>query len=432
MHLSWRYFLLLWALFPGSMSAADPGVRRLGALSLSGAIDLALVHSPEVLAAQLEVKVQDGQILQARLPDNPQLNVEFENLDARGALAEENRELTASLGQTLDIGGWSRGAVAKREREWARLELEAVVRRVRSRVRAHFVAVQAGQDRIGLSQELVALAHLAHGAAVAKVAAGKAPPTDSLQSFMALSQARIDSGKAAGSLSSARRALAVACGLAEVSFDTVQGRLSLGSSVPSWDVISRQVPESPEWKRIAFGARVREAEVRAEKLSRIPPVTVEAGVRQVPEKDGRAFVAGLSLPLPAWNWNQGSIRAAQSRKLKAEAEGTALRLDLMEKLAALQGQASTSFQEAVTLRDQVLPAAQATFEGAQEAYRVGKFGSIDALNAQRSLFEARVQFLEALEAHHSALAELEELIGAQGNTVGSNSPQPTKQGVGNE
>ena len=69
----------------------------------------------------------------------------------------------------------------------------------------------------------------------------------------------------------------------------------------------------------------------------------------------------------------------------------------------------TAHQEALVLQAQILPAASATFEGVQEAYRVGKFGSLDALNARRTLFEARAQYLDALEASLAALGELEEL-----------------------
>ena len=213
-------------------------------------------------------------------------------------------------------GRLSRATVADRERELSLLEADAVMGRVRARVRRQYVKLQAAQDRILLSQEFVALAQQAHGLAVEKVAAGKAPPTDSLQSLIALSKSRIDSGKAAGELTVARHSLAAACGVSESDFDAAQGRMTPAFAVPSWEVFSKRIPESPEWKRIGYGAKVREAEVRSEKIARIPPVTLEAGIRRVPEKEGRAFVANLTLPLPAWNWNQGAIRAAKSRRVE--------------------------------------------------------------------------------------------------------------------
>lgn len=413
---SYRRLATLWALFPVALFAVETGQPLQGVLALSQALDFAMVNSPEIAAARFEVQAREGEVLQARLPDNPELGLGVENLDATGALAEENREVTTRLIQTLDVGRLSRASWAGQEKELARLELAAAMRKVRARVRRHFISVQAAQDRISLSKELVALALRAHDLAAEKVSAGKAPPTDSLQSLMALSQARIDSGKAAADLTSARRGLAVACGRVETSFDSAQGHLdnlNQAPAIPSWETVAKQVPGSPEWKRIEFGVKVRDAEVRSEKIARVPPIALGAGIRTVPDKEGRAFVVDVSLPLPAWDWNQGAIGAAKSRRSKAEAERRAERLDFMARLAALHSQASTSHQEARMLGSQILPAATATFEGAQEAYRVGKFGSLDALNAQRSLFEARSQYLGALESHLSALAELEELAGGR-------------------
>jgi cobalt-zinc-cadmium efflux system outer membrane protein len=63
------------------------------------------------------------------------------------------------------------------------------------------------------------------------------------------------------------------------------------------------------------------------------------------------------------------------------------------------------------LQQDVLPATHETFQATQEGYRQGKFGFLDVLDAQRTLFETRGQFLEALTAYHQAVADIERLIG---------------------
>lgn len=405
-----RFAFLLGMALSGAVTVPGQVASR-GALTLAQVLDSALARSPEVAAARHEAEAREGEVLQAGLPDNPELGLELENFAGRGAFAEADRELTASLSQTLDLGRLAHRSVAERESEEARLELESLILRVRAGVRRHFVAVQAGQDRIALSAERVSLARRAHTAAAEKVAAGKAPPTDSLHSFMALAEARIDSGRAAHSLGAARRDLALASGLTEAASASVTGSLDLARSVPDWEEVSKRIPASPAGRRIALMASMREAELRREKLARLPPITLAAGIRQVPDKDGRAYVAGVSMPIPAWNRNQGSIRAARHRRLKADAEGNAARAGTTAHLAALHAQASASHREAVLLRDQILPAAQAAFEGAQEAYRLGKYGSPEALDAQHTLFEAQARYIDALEALHVALAELEESLG---------------------
>lgn len=395
----------------GAGVSALPTDSLVGTLTLSKALDFALSHSPEVAAGRYEVKLREGDALQARLPSNPELEAEAENLAARGALTEDDQTITIRLRQTVDLSRFPRASGAVRGKELAQLDLEAIQRRVRARVRQQFVSLLAAQERIALAADLNRLAGAAHGVAVEKVRSGKAPPTDSLQSWVALSMALIDSGKAADELALARRGLASACGAPKPSFDSAEGRLGPVTPVPDWETLAGKWVASPEWRRGNLEGTVLEAGIQAEKTARLPPITLEGGLRTLPERDGRAYVAGVSLPLPIWNWNQGAIRSAKARKAKAGEEGRVQRLEFIEKLAALHSQAVSSHREATLLDRQVLPAATATFEGVQEAYRVGKFASLDALNAQKALFEARSHYLDALTLHHQAVAGLEEMLG---------------------
>ena len=46
-----------------------------------------------------------------------------------------------------------------------------------------------------------------------------------------------------------------------------------------------------------------------------------------------------------------------------------------------------------------------------EGYRFGKFGYLDVLDSQKTLFEAKGQYLDALADYHKAVADVERLIG---------------------
>jgi cobalt-zinc-cadmium efflux system outer membrane protein len=415
---------LLLGFLPGPAFAAPPEGALSGRVSLDRVIGYALSRSPEIRAARHEVEAREADYLQSRLPENPALGAEAENLAAQGGLAEEDREITVRLSQTLDPGRFSRASVAAREAELARLELDAVESRLRSRARRQFISVLAAQEHLVLAGELVGLSGRAHALAAEQVAAGKAPPTDSLQSYIALSNARADSGAAADDLALARRDLAAFLGQPRPAFGSVEGDLESLRPVPGWESYASRIPQSAEWKRIGYGVKVGEAGIGAAKAAGLPPITLEAGIRQVPEEDGRSWVAGMSLPLPLWNRNQGGVRAARARKAKAEAESEARRLDLVESLAALHREASVAHRESMTLRDHVLPAAKATHEGLQEAYRLGKLGSLEALDAQRALFEARMRYLGALKNHHLAMAALEELLPAATRDSPTGNPSP--------
>jgi cobalt-zinc-cadmium efflux system outer membrane protein len=72
---------------------------------------------------------------------------------------------------------------------------------------------------------------------------------------------------------------------------------------------------------------------------------------------------------------------------------------------------SAARMEAEILKADVLPGAGSAFEAAVEGYRQGKFGYLDVLNAQRTLFQVRRQYIETLKGYHQAAAAMERLIG---------------------
>jgi outer membrane protein, heavy metal efflux system len=84
---------------------------------------------------------------------------------------------------------------------------------------------------------------------------------------------------------------------------------------------------------------------------------------------------------------------------------------VLTELGATYAELSSAFTEATTLQTDVLPGAQSAFEAFSEGYRQGKFGFLDVLDAQRTLFEARGRYLEALTAYHRAVADMKRLIG---------------------
>jgi cobalt-zinc-cadmium efflux system outer membrane protein len=128
-------------------------------------------------------------------------------------------------------------------------------------------------------------------------------------------------------------------------------------------------------------------------------------------------VFSFSLPLPVVNRNQGAILEAQYRLAKAEEERRAAVVRVRTALAAAYATLTTAFAEATTLREESIPGARRVFEATSEGYRQGKFSLLDVLDAQRTLFEAKGQYIEALATYHKAVAEAERLIGGELVTV---------------
>jgi cobalt-zinc-cadmium efflux system outer membrane protein len=138
---------------------------------------------------------------------------------------------------------------------------------------------------------------------------------------------------------------------------------------------------------------------------------VSGGVRYYNETDDTGFVVKLSLPLVLFDRNQGGVLEARYRLARAGEERRAAEVRLAQALAEGYQELLTAYRDVTVIQEDVLPAAREAFAVATEGFRQGKFGFLDVLDAQRTLFETRGQYLEALSAYHKAVADAERLIG---------------------
>lgn len=172
------------------------------------------------------------------------------------------------------------------------------------------------------------------------------------------------------------------------------------------------IQQSPELARWAAEVLAREAALGLEHARRAIDVTVTAGYRRFTAIDSNAFVIGASLPLQIFNRNQNAIDEARLRVAKAHEERRAVETRLAAALADAYAALAGAHDEITILRSAVLPGAQQTFDAISEGYRLGRFGLLDVLDAQRTLITARSQELRALSDYHKAVASVERLIGA--------------------
>ena len=90
--------------------------------------------------------------------------------------------------------------------------------------------------------------------------------------------------------------------------------------------------------------------------------------------------------------------------------GTAVLLPGLAACSAESSEETTVFTEATILADDVVPGAQTAFDAATQGYQVGKFDYLDVLDAQRTLFEAKGQYIRSLAKYHKAKIDVERLI----------------------
>jgi cobalt-zinc-cadmium efflux system outer membrane protein len=155
----------------------------------------------------------------------------------------------------------------------------------------------------------------------------------------------------------------------------------------------------------------RSADLELQKAKAIPDVTLSGGAQRFSDTKDYGYAFGLSVPLPLFDRNQGNILAAQRKLAKAREESTDAAVKASTSLSDAYKVLLSSYTEATSLKNEVLPAAEQVFNAYASGFRVGQFRSSEVLDARQTLFETKERYLEALATYHKSVAEVERLIG---------------------
>ena len=395
---------------PTPARAADPPAATTGAaagLTLPDAIVLALSANAELAAASRELEAGDAAVVQGRARPNPELSLLFE--DTRRA----TRSTTLQLSQPIETGGKRAARVdaAERGRDIASAELAARRAELRAVVVLAFRDVLVAQERITLAADAVALAARAVDAAGKRVLAGKVSPVEETRARVAESAVRLESVQAQTQWRSARLRLAALWGQATPRFERVDGSATELPALPSRETIEARAAASPQLRRAQLEVQRRRALADVERARGVPDLTLSLGVKRDQELGRNQAVIGLALPLPVFDNNRGNLLEALRREDKARDELAATRTRLVSEALQAREQLDAARAEAKALQDDILPGAQSAYQASSKGFELGKFGFLDVLDAQRTLFQAKAQHLNALAQAHRAAAEIDKPLG---------------------
>lgn len=385
-----------------------------GVLTLRDALRLALLRNPELKVYSLEIRAREAQALQASLWPNPEVEVEVENFGGRGATrGMQAAESTLLLSQLIELGGKrkKRTDVARFEGQLAAWDYEAQKLAVFTRVLQAYVDVLAAQEKVALQEELLEVGEKFLETIRQRVKAGRTSPAEAYRAEVELEFTRVELKKARQELRAARKRLVSLWGAREARFEKVAGNLEQLKPVPPLARLEALLEQNPELARWATERRLQQTVVALEKANRIPDPSIGLGYRQLNDEADQAFVVGLSLPLPVFDRNQGGIQEALLRQKQVEWNEKAVRTALSAELAEVYSNLTAARNEVEALRERILPGAQEAYNVIREGYQMGKFGFLDVLDAQRTLFEVRSRYIEALAEYHKQVAELERLVG---------------------
>lgn len=404
-----------WAAEPHSSDAhnySESIYNNKSIVTLPDAVRRAIDASPRLKSANAGLDAAEGAEEQAGYWPNPELGFEVENIAGDGQFSGiKAAETTLGISQQIEIGGKreARRNAAMALRENANINVLTERLNLERDVHIAYENVLAEAEALKLAFEQEELAKDMLNSVTRRVNAAAEPEIQRSKANVAYATATIDREQKERQLKVAKEKLARLWG--ESSFDVSLDHshffeLEAPAPMPSY---LDKLDDIPDMQRLAFLKAEKESLLKLERAMAMPDPNLSFAVRDFRETGDKAFVLGVSLPIPVSNQNQGNVTKAKAELSQTENDARQTALDLEQQLIENWQLWNNSYSEATRLNEKLLPSAKKAFRLARNGYAKGKFPYLEVLDAQRTLFDARSQYNGALKRYHMARANVERL-----------------------
>jgi outer membrane protein, heavy metal efflux system len=395
----------------GGTTEAHP---KVGTLSLKEAVGRVVHHSPALKAAFLEIQAKRGEELQASVKPNPELRAELEDFLGSGTRSGfESSQETVSIVQLFEFGDKrvKRLKAANLDTAVSVWQLETIrVQTILLAVQA-YIDVQAAQERIAVLQKSSGLTDNMQRAVLKRIDVGNTSPIELDRAKVATARAKAAVKDEQVRFDASRLRLSALWGSNRSDFERAAGKLGDGIHVPSPERVLAYVDDNPLVAQWTDEIGRRGAVLDVEMAKSVRDYTIGAGVRHYSDGDDAAVVLSVSTPLKLFDTNAGAITAAEQRMAKAQHERDAAKVALTGSVAEALSMLSVAASQMRSLEREVLPAAESAYEKTQKGYEEARFDLLSVFDAQRTLFEVRLDLVNAKADYEKAKSQVEALIG---------------------
>ncbi|MDD5564956.1 MAG: TolC family protein [Thermoanaerobaculaceae bacterium] len=380
-------------------------------LTLAGARQQALSTSPDLQALNARVQAAEGAARQARAFANPELALETEDFGGDKTLGVTPQN-TVSLSQGIEWFGKrsARVEAAQHGSEVAVRDLARGRRDLLADVDRAFTALLGAQDRAAIAEQNAETAREVTRAVSSLVAAGEVSPVEEARAQGDEALAAIDLENSRRDLDLARRELTRLWGEDSPPSFAAAGTLAASAVLPDRDTAMVGLASLPDLTRWDAEVARQTSLVEFARKQVLPDLKLSVGTRSYSGLSGRAYAAGLAIPIPLATQYAGAKAEASAHQEQIKLDRRAEEVRIRVRFLAAHETLSRAISEARALRDEVLPRAARVYEALNEGYRRGKFRLLDLLEARRTLAQTRLRYVDALVRLNTADADLRRLL----------------------
>ncbi|QDS99248.1 TolC family protein [Adhaeretor mobilis] len=380
---------------PDEVASIDSAMNEAASTyGLDELLSLASDNNPTLRQSRLHISAELGKALQAGLYPNPTLSYSGEQifLDVEGDKDSPGEFQGGVLEQRFVTAGKLRLSRQKYMRRAHVAEHQAMVQRFRvcNDVRIHFYRTLAASQSLAIQRELVKTAEDSAVTAQESYNMGQARRPEVRRANITLQRARLAVMKAENAHREAFRSLTALVGI-PLTEGMVVGELLTQCDPLSFDeALGRLLAESPEIAAARAKLSVDNATIQRESVEWVPDVVVSGGTGYNFDAKETTAVAGISLEIPFYDRNQGTMRQARADYARQRQEIQRVELQLRNRLATVYQQYVTALQHVYEYERVILPESKAAYAELLGSYKENRVDWPDVLMAQHDYFDARL------------------------------------------
>ncbi|HSY59003.1 MAG TPA: TolC family protein [Terriglobales bacterium] len=390
-------------------------------ISLEEAIQLALQHNHNLLAARSTILQNQASEITANLRPNPVLSGDaqflpiFQPNKFNGDYINTVAQFDVGIGYLFERGRkrQHRLEAARDVTEQTRLTVGDNERTLTFMVASQFVDVQLAESTIELAAEDLKSFQNSVDISESRYKAGDISEGDFLKIKIQLLQFQTDMAQAQLAKVQALAGLRQLLGYESVPFDfDVAGAFDyVPVTLKLEDLQAKALADRPDLRAARQGITAANSQWELQKANGKVDPTVTANYSHVSDASSASFFANVQLPI--FNRNQGEIARTQYAITQAQELAHAASDQVMtDVLNAYEG-LRTNDQIVTLYRSGYLKDAQDSRDISEYAYKRGAASLLDYLDAERSYRATELAYRQALASYLTAVEQLREAVGTR-------------------
>ncbi|HEX5733185.1 MAG TPA: TolC family protein [Blastocatellia bacterium] len=409
------------AVFAVAFALTPARAQQPAQMTLAEIERMALQNNPTLAQAEAAIRAAQGRRRQAGMFPNPIVGYQGEEFAFR-AFNEKSKH-SFFVEQAIPLGGKLSKSRRVFEQEVVQAETESAAQkqRVLNTIRILYYEVLGAERRVELRTELSRIAREAIKTTSELLNVGQADRPDFLESEMEAQRVELELVNAQNDREQIWRLLASVVGMPAMEPARLAGDLE--ANLPKLDqqtLMATLLSESPEIRSARAEAERARAVLARAKAERVPDLFLRGSIGHSNEplesagpsirKTGPEASVEIGVTLPLFNRNQGGIAAAEAELVVAERDLQRVELALRMRLTQAFRDYNTAANAVERYKQIILPRAARAHELYLASFKQMSASYPQVLISQRTLFQVREDYLNALVALHQNAIRIEGFL----------------------